>query len=393
MANVVIPPKVTEVVVCGDNDEAGRKAAYDLANRIAAAGKTARVALPENAGEDWNDALRGCSASDIDGLKQQILDAEVIEPPEGLQSVTFAKLAAMKVPPRPVLLAPWLPAQGIAMIHAARGIGKTHLALGIACAVSTGKPFLGWQPDDKARALYIDGEMPVSPLQERVRAFMQYFGGTAWENIRILTPDIVMNGPIRHMPNLASDEGQQELDEVIARDDPALIIVDSISTLVRGGEENSAESWALVQDWSIRLRSEGRSVLFVHHSGKGGLQRGTSKREDIMDSVLGLKRPDGYSPEEGARFLLHYEKSRGFHGADASPMEISMRTEAGAMIWDSGPIKAPEQDRVREVAKEIANGTKQSLLARKLGLSKGRISQLVSEARARGYLASDEEAA
>ena len=37
-----------------------------------------------------------------------------------------------------VLLAPWLPMAGLAMIHAPRGIGKTHIALGTAWAVATG---------------------------------------------------------------------------------------------------------------------------------------------------------------------------------------------------------------------------------------------------------------
>jgi len=34
----------------------------------------------------------------------------------------------------------------------------------------------------------------------------------------------------------------------------------------------------------------------------GGQQRGTSKGEDVMDSVIALKRPDDYTAKQGARF-------------------------------------------------------------------------------------------
>jgi hypothetical protein len=62
-----------------------------------------------------------------------------------LQPLTAAEFLQLDLPPRGMLLDPWLPTQGIAMIHAGRGIGKTHLALGIAYTVATGGSLLGWR--------------------------------------------------------------------------------------------------------------------------------------------------------------------------------------------------------------------------------------------------------
>ena len=45
-----------------------------------------------------------------------------------------------------------------------------------------------------------------------------------------------------------------------------------------------------------------------------------SKREDILDTVLSLKRPDDYEPTEGARFEVHFEKCRGIYGEEASAL-------------------------------------------------------------------------
>jgi hypothetical protein len=42
----------------------------------------------------------------------------------GLRVLTGQELLKIDLPPRELLLAPWLPAKGLAMIHAERGIGK-----------------------------------------------------------------------------------------------------------------------------------------------------------------------------------------------------------------------------------------------------------------------------
>jgi hypothetical protein len=51
----------------------------------------------------------------------------------------------------------------------------------------------------------------------------------------------------------------------------------------------------------LRLQHRGIGVLLVHRSGKSGEQRGTSRREDVLDTVIGLRRPEGYLPNSRAR--------------------------------------------------------------------------------------------
>jgi hypothetical protein len=80
-----------------------------------------------------------------------------------------------------------------------------------------------------------------------------------------------------------------------------LIVLDNLSTLVRSGRENESESWLPVQEWALQLRKRGKSILFVHHAGKTGQQRGTSKKEDVLDTVISLKRPKDYSPNSSRK--------------------------------------------------------------------------------------------
>jgi hypothetical protein len=74
----------------------------------------------------------------------------------------------LHIPPREMLLHPILPERGLAMLLCARGIGKTLLGLSMGLAVASGGPLLRWSAPNPRRVLYIDGEMPLACLQERL---------------------------------------------------------------------------------------------------------------------------------------------------------------------------------------------------------------------------------
>ena len=161
-----------------------------------------------------------------------------------------------------------------------------------------------------------------------------------------------------------------------------MIVIDNISTLVRGGKENESESWLPVQEWALRQRAEGRSVLWVHHSGKGGQQRGTSRREDVLDTSIGLKRPPDYSPEQGAVFEVHFQKSRGFTGEDAQPLEASMVIDnRGLQKWSYRSLEASTYERCCDLANE---GMKNHEISQELGVNKSTVSRHVKKGKTKG---------
>jgi RecA-family ATPase len=233
------------------------------------------------------------------------------------------------------MLAPWLPEKGLAMIFAPRGVGKTWVALSIAHAIASGGDFLRWRAPQPRRVLYIDGEMPAVTLQERYGTVVVASKTDALaENFRLLAADFQPDG----LPDLADTEAQRFYDSTIA--DADLIIVDNLSTIARGLRENEADSFGPVQSWMLAQRPAGRSVLAVHHAGKGGGQRGTSRKEDTLDTVISLTRPPGYQANEGARFEVRFSKSRGFYGEDAEPFEARF-ADGG---WSTSEIVADDSD-------------------------------------------------
>ena len=272
-----------------------------------------------------------------------------------LRPITACDFLSRAFPRRESLLSPWLPVGGLAMLYAPRGIGKTHVALNIAFAVASGSSFLRWSAPAPRFVLVIDGEMPAVVLQERLQGIVtaSAVGLPTDQHLRILASDLTAKG----LPDLSEPAGQKAFDNALG---PAeLIIVDNLSTLCRSGRENEAESWASVQEWALAQRREGRAVLFVHHAGKGGQQRGTSRREDVLDTVISLKRPPDYTPSQGARFEVHFEKARGFAGADAAAFEACLSQGE----WAAQEIEVALEDRVfslkaaglsyRDIAAEI----------------------------------------
>lgn len=293
----------------------------------------------------------------------------------GYRTLDAAALLGTVFPPRELVLGPWLPAKGLAMVYGPRGTGKTHLTLGVAYAVATGGAFLRWRAPRPRRVLVIDGEMPAVTLQERLAAIVAAapLEPPSPDFLRLLAMDL-QDGDL----DLSlSDEGcHPALEAAIA--DAELLIVDNISTLARGGRENEAESWLPVQQWALRQRRAGRSVLFVHHAGKGGQQRGTSRREDVLDTVVALRRPADYRPDEGARFEVHFEKARGFHGDDAKPFEAALTPGAG---WTMRDLADAEMARVMAMT---ADGMSVREIAEALGIGKSTVSRMQAKGRALG---------
>jgi hypothetical protein len=292
--------------------------------------------------------------------------------PTALCPIGLEDFLTRPFPPREMVCAPWLPVAGLAMLYAPRGVGKTHVALGLAHAVASGGRFLKWHAPKPRRVLVIDGEMPAITLQDRLLAISQ--GSTlklpSDDYLRILASDLERNG----LPDLSSVDGQQRYDAIIGEAD--LIIVDNISTLCRSGRENDAESWLPVQSWALAQRRANRSVLFVHHGGKGGAQRGTSRKEDVLDSVVSLRRPEDYSPAEGARFEVHFEKSRGFTGTDAEPFEAAL-TISG---WAVRDLNDALEDRVMALKED---GLTQREIAAEIGRSLGTVNAILKKAQAK----------
>lgn len=294
----------------------------------------------------------------------------------GIVGIDINQFMRLDIPPRRCLMQPWLPESGLTQVYAYRGIGKTFFTLNVAYAVATGGEFLGWKCQKPKRVLYIDGEMPAADMQERLKSIT---GNSSIDvpSFKLITPDLQSYVT----PNLATEEGQQDLLTYTNYAD--LIVVDNISTLCRTGKENDSDQWTPVQRWALRMRSEGRSVLFVHHANKSGGQRGTSGREDVLDTVIALKKSKGSDATEGANFEIHFEKNRGFAGKEAQAFNARMIIESDRQTWARESILDSSFNRCVLLAN---NGASQTEIAEQLGINKSNVSRHLSKAKELGLI-------
>jgi len=289
-------------------------------------------------------------------VKTLIEAAPVATPEPPLVALNIKELLALNIPPRELILSPWLPTQGLTMIYAVRGIGKTLVALWLAYAVATGGSFLKWKADKSRRVLYLDGEMPLVSMQERMARIVKDTANEPPDDyFRLVNPDAQERGF-----NLATEEGQRRLEPLLTGVE--LVIVDNISTLASFGRENESESWLPLQEWALNLRRRNISVLFIHHAGKGGSQRGTSRREDVLDTVIALRHPKNYDPQSGAHFEVHFEKARGLMGEDAAPFDAKLTPQG----WT---FQTLENVRLDQIMALKAEGLTQREIAEELGIS------------------------
>lgn len=265
------------------------------------------------------------------------------------------------------------------MLYAPRGSGKTFLGLGIGYAVASGGTVLRWKAAQPQRVLYVDGEMPLGVLQERLASIV---AGAAEQPpgdfFQILAADAFDDG----IPNLARSDGQTAIEPLLAG--VSLLVIDNISTLASGGRDNDSDSWTPVQEWLLKLRRRGLSVLLIHHAGKGGQQRGTSRREDVLDTVIALRRPADYVPSEGARFEVHLEKARGISGSDAEPFEAKLEVFGSSATWSTKDLADANLSRVVEMTND---GLSIRDIAEETGIPKSTVARLKKKAEADGLIA------
>jgi hypothetical protein len=287
-----------------------------------------------------------------------------------LHSVATMEVLTMSLEPVEYVIESVLPVKGLGMLYAPRGMGKTFVALEIAHCISTGeKKCFGWTIPQARRVLYVDGEMPANRLQERLRGIARGHGmrlPVDPQFFRVITRDLEDR---EARLDITTAEGQNNIEQHLRDGD--VLILDNLSCLSFAGKENEGDDWVPILGWLLRLRWRGISVLFIHHAGKSGTQRGASRKEDALDCVIAMRAVPEYSADQGLKCEIHFEKLRNDGAGDSLyPFELTMQTfENGAIMW----LKRPLSEVIEQAAKKMfEDGMSIRDVAEELHISKRR---------------------
>ncbi len=265
------------LIVAGDNDDAGRKAAAKVQEKA----PRFKAVFPPTEGDDWNDygtknpdMARKMLTATPAGRGPMLVDVNTI----GLTEPTFLVEDAIETP-------------GTGMVFGASGSGKSFFILDIGLHCAAGIPWLG-KAVKEGPVIYLCGEGRHA-VPRRV---------AAWRSVHGAVPDgrFLMS---RRRVQFDPDSVCEMAGEITALAEkggaPVLIVIDTMARALPGDcDENSAKDTMAFVDMCDRLQAQYNCVvLIIHHTGHSESAnkraRGSSALKGAMDLEILLDADKG----------------------------------------------------------------------------------------------------
>jgi putative DNA primase/helicase len=238
--------------------------------------------------------------SSVETVEEETLQNPEIELADLI--LTGPELEKYKAQAPTIFIEPYLTSHSILLVSAFRGVGKTWFSMGMAVSLAKGLPFLEYDVPHKAKVLYIDGEMPLYEIKQRIKMLS---GNILPENLLVLSSERLAGKNISL--NINDKNIQEEINKVIEKWSPDVIILDNLSSLSFGRDENSNSELDCLIPWWRDIRHKGIALVIVHHDGKKAKVRGASRLEDILDYSVNLEEVQS---SESALFTVNFTKCR-----------------------------------------------------------------------------------
>lgn len=241
-------------------------------------------------GEDTSGGVKGFQANTDAFSKFEGQEFEPPMPPERRDRIHFLHDYADNVQDPTWLIPGLLPAYGIGMLYGESGSFKSFLALDMALSLAFGIPGQWGAPPVKNDVLFLAGEGPVATAKKRWPAWME------WQNIEFRNDHRFFIGsevPL-YTDTAAWENVKGDLAELKAK--PSLIVIDTMSRLMTGLDENSSKDAGMVTKFMEQLaRYYECFVLGIHHTGKDQNKgmRGSSVFYANVDTVILTKLKQG----------------------------------------------------------------------------------------------------
>jgi len=176
-------------------------------------------------------------------------------------------------------------------------VAKSFFALQLAVCVAEGIPFLGMETK-RAPVLYVNFEISQEKLQERIQDICRELGGTSLEGLTFSSPNSMA---------LDTDEGRNQLDELVAEVKPKVLILDPRRQGMVGDENQSEIVMAWCRNVDEVRRNHGLSLVVVHHTGKSprGAGRGSNVFDAWLDTIMLLNPAEDRKVKGGAGLIAN----------------------------------------------------------------------------------------
>lgn len=303
-------------------------------------------------------------------LRDAVLEIDPTRPPDAKVFWTAAELLTT-VFPEPRWIVPGLIPEGLVVLAGRPKVGKSWLALQIAWAVGCGGKVFDTDVQQE-RVLYL-------ALEDSPRRLKQRLTAQGWRTN-------VLVDFYTEWPDLGQDGGLSALQERIHRVGYGLVIIDTLTRIVRYDQDDITEAsvvWGNLQ----RMASDLQVTILVidHHRKPGATVRdpvddllGSTGKGAIADALLGLYRERG---RPGA--VLHLT------GRDVEERKLALDWDASICCWhllgdaDEISLRDSEQQVLRAL-EDLGGKAYVEDVARHLGDHKGSVSRALTRLLATG---------
>ena len=303
-----------------------------------------------------------------------------------LASVMFTstEFRAREIPRPRRLLRPWLAQSSLNMIYGPRGVGKTQFASIIGIALTridqTNIEIGTMVPRQRAKTFYLDGEMPAGAMQKRIDRICLPLPPEDPEHPLIILSAQDLAQQHKRQISLAREEDRNAIYGLVKDEGIELVVLDNIAALSPGLNENDKNEWDPVNQWLLSLRHAGVAVIAVHHAGKSGQQRGTSGREDAMDTIINVSYPADYDKGKDYAYMqILFEKSRLLQpGDNKAPMTLRIIEHPdvdGGLTWESAEATGQRGKR-QTIMADLLRGRKPKEIINEYGITASYISHI-----------------
>jgi biotin operon repressor len=310
---------------------------------------------------------------DLAGVVFQADPAEDAPQPARKTAWTAAEILTTSFP-EPRWTIPGLIPEGLVSLAGRPKLGKSWLALQVACAVGTGGKALG-RDVTAGQVLYLALEDSPRRLQKRMR--LQHWPATAAVDFYTEWPD------------LATPAGLDPLRAAVEARGYTLVIIDTLSRAATFDQLDPTISTRVMAGLQRLAIDRGLTVLVIdHHRKRNGFEAnviddvlGATGKAAVLDAALGLYR------EHGKR-----EAELVVTGRDLEDTELALEWDGTTCTWQAlglaGEVKAKTRNAeilavLRRSNPDPLTGTE---IASETGYDRGDVNRLLADLETMGFV-------
>ena len=228
-------------------------------------------------------------------------------------------------------------------LYSAAGGGKTLISLALGLHAAAGIGLLGWDVPRPVEVVYLDGELGMNLVRQRVHDIIRGHG----LDEDLIAKNFWVEGFDRQGTPLPALGDRRFRDVRLKYPTAGLLIVDNVRTLTGlDFSENDVEAWAPINDNLKHLRADGLSIITNHHGNRAGGFNGSAAQGTLADLLIKVKRHNG----DGARFpIISFESEKNRHGVEIPDERWELyEPGSGGLAWGSGGPSYVPDDAVGE---------------------------------------------